>query len=627
MFQRLLQGEMPPLYELRVRSRSGGYVVGEFRSTPQLRAGMVAGVLGVVRDITARKQAEDALRYRQEFENLLTAIATHFINLAIEEIDRGISQALKTIGEFAGVDRSYIFLFSDDGATMSNTHEWCADGVESYIEQLQGLPVDTFSWVLQPIRRFETIQIPRVADLPPEAAVEKEEFQREGIQSLISVPLVYGGSVIGFLGFDSVRAEKTWTEDSISLLKIAGEMLVNALARKRAEEVLRRRTEQLAALHEIDLEISAERDLTQLLDIVVQRTAGLLAASKYSIYIYDDDRAALRIAASLDEHFIGISLREGEGLAGRVAVTGQPLAVEDYMQWEGKAAVFDAEGFGPALAAPLKWQGTVLGVLSLARNRGERSFSPDDMDILEQVAAQAAIALHQARLFEEVRAARERLQTLSRRLIEVQEMERRTIARELHDEIGQALTAVKINLQAVQRLPDAAAFAPRLEDSMSIIERTLQQVRTLSLDLRPSMLDDLGLVSALRWYVDRQAQRTGVVAQFTADPLDARLPPELETTCFRVAQEALTNVARHAQARHVNVRLRQREAELELVVEDDGSGFDVPAARARAARGVSMGLLGMEERVLLVGGRIDITSAPGRGTEVRARFPLKEITA
>jgi signal transduction histidine kinase len=141
------------------------------------------------------------------------------------------------------------------------------------------------------------------------------------------------------------------------------------------------------------------------------------------------------------------------------------------------------------------------------------------------------------------------------------------------------------------------------------------------------MLDDLGLVSALRWYVDRQAQRTGVVAQFTADPLDARLPPELETTCFRVAQEALTNVARHAQARHVNVRLRQREAELELVVEDDGSGFDVPAARARAARGVSMGLLGMEERVLLVGGRIDITSAPGRGTEVRARFPLKEITA
>jgi signal transduction histidine kinase len=215
----------------------------------------------------------------------------------------------------------------------------------------------------------------------------------------------------------------------------------------------------------------------------------------------------------------------------------------------------------------------------------------------------------------------EALQILSRRLLEAQENERRHLARELHDEIGQALTAVKINLQAAQRTPDA--LVAYLEDSISIVDRTLQQVRNLSLDLRPALLDDLGLVVALRWYVDRQAQRVGFTAQFAADPSETRPRPDIETACFRVAQEALTNVVRHAQAQHVRVELRQRDAELHLLIRDDGKGFDVRAAQERAAQGASTGLLGMQERVWLVGGQIDIKSAPAWGTEIRVRFPLQ----
>jgi signal transduction histidine kinase len=231
----------------------------------------------------------------------------------------------------------------------------------------------------------------------------------------------------------------------------------------------------------------------------------------------------------------------------------------------------------------------------------------------------------QNRLFEQVRAGRARAQLLSQQLMEAQETERRRLARELHDEIGQALTAVKINLQALQRAP--ADAVSRLSDSIAIVDRALQQVRNLSLDLRPSLLDDLGLVAALSWYVDRQSQRSGLAIEFAAEPAEIRAAATVETACFRVTQEALTNIIRHAQAREARVELRQRGSELQLAVSDDGIGFDVAAARRRAARGASLGLLGMQERVLLSGGRIDIQSTRGQGTRLVACLPISPAPA
>lgn len=222
---------------------------------------------------------------------------------------------------------------------------------------------------------------------------------------------------------------------------------------------------------------------------------------------------------------------------------------------------------------------------------------------------------------ETLREHTERLQILSRRLVEVQEVERRHIARELHDEIGQEVTAAKINLQAMQRLPGAAALSRRLEETLRIVERLLQRVRSLSLDLRPPILDDLGLVAALRWYIDQQARRAEYVSHFAADPSTIRLSADIETACFRVVQEALTNVAKHAQARRVEIALRGGDAGVGLVISDDGIGFDVRAARDRGSRGASLGLLGMEERVQIAGGEIEIESAPARGTRIQLRFP------
>ena len=213
------------------------------------------------------------------------------------------------------------------------------------------------------------------------------------------------------------------------------------------------------------------------------------------------------------------------------------------------------------------------------------------------------------------------LQRLSRSLIDAQENERRAIARELHDELGQSLQAIKINLQTAQRYPQEGAA--RLVESISVVDHTIQQVRTLSVDLRPSLLDDLGLVAALEWYVERQAQRVGFDGQFVAQPPDLRFDPTVEIACFRVVQEALTNVARHAQARQVRVELQQQGETLQLVIRDDGVGFDVRAAQERAIQGASFGLLGMRERVELAGGDFEINSTPTQGTEIRVRFPLR----
>ena len=216
-----------------------------------------------------------------------------------------------------------------------------------------------------------------------------------------------------------------------------------------------------------------------------------------------------------------------------------------------------------------------------------------------------------------------KLQVLSRRLVEAQETERRNIARELHDEIGQALTVMQLNLQAMLESPNANGLTPRLNENLKVVERVLEQVQDISLDLRPSILDDLGLEPALRWYTERQAALVELKVEFHADRLEQRLDPMVETECFRVAQEALTNVVRHARAKVVTVELRKEDGQLHLRVRDDGVGFDVAPVREQAVRGTSLGLLSMEERASLAGGGLEFKSTPGQGTEVHAWFPLK----
>jgi signal transduction histidine kinase len=226
-----------------------------------------------------------------------------------------------------------------------------------------------------------------------------------------------------------------------------------------------------------------------------------------------------------------------------------------------------------------------------------------------------------ARNLVERKRAEEALRGFSRQLIRAQEAERQSIARELHDQIGQLLTAIRINLETIRDPSIPVGSNALIDEGVSLVDEAIQQVRDLSFELRPSLLDDLGLTAALHWYADRYMQRTGIHTTTSICPESRiRLPRELETSCFRIVQEALTNVARHAQAKTVSIDVRTVNSDLSLSIKDDGLGFDSYSP----ANGVplnSLGLRGMEERVRGLGGKLEIKSAPRKGTEVRVYFP------
>lgn len=230
-----------------------------------------------------------------------------------------------------------------------------------------------------------------------------------------------------------------------------------------------------------------------------------------------------------------------------------------------------------------------------------------------------ALKRHQA----DLSSASARLQQLSRRLLHVQELERRHLARELHDEIGQVLTVAKMHLQSAVMDSAPSPLAERIREPVALLDRLLAQVRSLSLNLRPPLLDDLGLLPSLHWLIQQHEARASTPRlHLNADPLIGRCDPMLETACFRIAQEALTNAIRHAQATNVHISVSTKDGALCLRVRDDGVGFDAAAARSRSERGGSLGLLSLHERALLAGGSLTLLSAPGHGTEVEAIFPL-----
>ena len=226
---------------------------------------------------------------------------------------------------------------------------------------------------------------------------------------------------------------------------------------------------------------------------------------------------------------------------------------------------------------------------------------------------------------EALHEAHDRLQHLSRKLIETRETERRSLARDLHDSLGQTLTAAKIRLQSLVCFPDAKSQVKGIEEGVDALDQVIGQVRQIALALRPPLLDDLGLSAALRWLANQQTAG-GLPLELAVPGNLPRFNSETEITTFRIAQEALTNATRHAQASHARLTVCLHQDTLELTVWDDGIGFDVAAARQRAAQGGSLGVLGMEERAQLVQGRLEIKSQPGHGTELRAWLPLTPPT-
>ena len=231
--------------EVDVRTRSGEIRHGLF-SADIVDVGGRRCLLTVMTDITAAKVMRDALQSRLKFRSLLNSLSRDLINPP-STMDLGIQTSLEGIGRFTGADRAYVFLLREDPSLMDNTHEWCAEGIEPQIENLQNLPCSIFPWLMERFALGETIRAPRVADFPEEARAEREILQAQGIRSVILSPLIHRMELIGFIGFDAVRHETNWTEDHVELLRLAGDMIVNALQQKNTQDGLRVAKDQAEA--------------------------------------------------------------------------------------------------------------------------------------------------------------------------------------------------------------------------------------------------------------------------------------------------------------------------------------------------------------------------------------------
>ncbi|MCK4580187.1 MAG: GAF domain-containing sensor histidine kinase, partial [Dehalococcoidia bacterium] len=326
-------------------------------------------------------------------------------------------------------------------------------------------------------------------------------------------------------------------------------------------------------------------------------------------------------------------LRLGEGVAGKVAETGRSILLEDISSEPNAARpdLISMEGLKAFISVPLRAKDNVLGVMNVASHLPHR-FTKEDMYLLHSIADQLGTAIEQARLHEGLEKGKKRYQELARQILITQEEERRRIARELHDETSQTLSGLALNLQAlVQKAEmlgiDDAEFKTRLEKAHTLAVQTGSEVSRLIADLRPTLLDTLGLVPAIRQYAGTTLTPLGINFSFQAEGIDRPLPPEVELGFFRWVQGAIGNIIQHSQAKNATISLKLAGNDLELRITDDGEGFDVSQITRVERSGRGAGLFGMKERIALLGGSCSVQSQPGQGTRVTGRIPLTRSTA
>lgn len=414
-------------------------------------------------------------------------------------------------------------------------------------------------------------------------------------------------------------------------------------ARKQAEEALAERTRQLEAVRVVNEEITHEMRWPVLLELIVERAMRLVGAAGGSVLLWDGASSVLIpsvwVGRPPGSRTSRVAL--GEGLSGTVAAQRKGMIVNDYRNSPlARPVMLEHTKITATIAEPLLYQDRLVGVINLDNGDTDRRFTEQDQEILRLFAAQAAIAIENARLYgatqreladraraeQHLERSREQLRALSSRLQSLREEERTRIAREIHDHLGQLLTALKMDLRTLDRRISSlgetelrAALQSKIAEATELIDETITSIQRIASELRPGILDRLGLAPAIEVEAQAFESRTGIHCQWSLPADLVAIPPDHATAVFRIFQEVLTNVARHAQATQVTVRLCSEGDSLLLQVMDDGVGIQERDMQDPK----SLGLLGMQERAAILGGKITFSGRAGTGTTVTVRLPLE----
>ena len=454
-----------------------------------------------------------------------------------------------------------------------------------------------------PLRLPELRADPRSAGFPP---------NHPPMTTFLGVPIMLRGVAYGNLYLTEKEGGEFSSEDE-ELIRLLGAQAAVAIENARLYESSTRWLRQLESLNEIGNALASELELEPLLALVARRLQELVDARLVLIAL--PDGKSLRIAAAEGESAFGVAgieLAIDRSKAGRVLERGRSERVDSVLDDpEVDQQVTRRLGVHSALYVPLIVRGEAIGVVIAHDKRGGATpaFAEDDLRLAETLAERAAIAVDQSE-----RVSRD----VVRRVVEAQELERARLARELHDETGQALTSILLGLKPLEQAVENQEAREAVASLRELVVATLQDVRRLAVELRPTALDDFGLVPAVERLTDTFREQTGLHVELEAQLGDERLSRAAETALYRMIQEAFTNVVKHSGAGRVSVLLQRQDGTARAVVEDDGAGFDPAAVREDA-----LGLEGMRERLALVGGRLRIESSSGTGTTLVAEVPAE----
>jgi len=397
---------------------------------------------------------------------------------------------------------------------------------------------------------------------------------------------------------------------------------------KRRTEELQAQTERLSTLNTIAATVSQSLNLEEILHSALCKVLELMKLRAGWIFLSDRQGEMLQLVVhcGLSEAFAQAEVKQDlEGcICLEVFESGQTMVFETMARCPRLSPkLLEREGLTYHASVPLKSKDKVLGIINVAGDgrRPSPPFTEEELQLLTAIGQQIGVAVENAALYEELHQ-KERLRgQLLEKVITAQEEERKRIARELHDETGQTLTSLMVGLKVLAGAASLQEIQEKAGQLRAVAAQTLDSVHRLALELRPSVLDDLGLMAAMQRYVKDWGENFGLSVDFQATGLDRRLLPQVETTVYRVVQEALTNVARHAEAQNVSVLLEYRGDSVVCIVEDDGRGFDVRnVLKANDMR--RLGLYGMQERISLAGGKLAVESTAGVGTTVFVEIPL-----